>query len=885
MQVILTHEQADFDAIASLLGASLLQPDALAALPTAMNRNVRDFVHLYAAELPFRTVDELPRQEIDTLTIVDTQSLVTLKGLKKDTKIFVVDHHSRKHDLSPDWHFTPVTTGACTTYFVEHLQEVNGPLSMVHATLLLTGIYEDSGTLTYANTTSRDVMAVAYLLEQGASLKIATEFLNPPLSLQQRGVFESLIENIQTQTLHGCRVFISHASAFDLEDEVSSIAHKISDLYDPDALFIFVETREGIRLVARSVTDQVNVAEITRMYDGGGHERAAAALIKREKATKHQLEKITADFSREISKFVKPAITVKQIMSKKPLLISPDTTAEEALDLMKKFGYEGYPVVREDEVVGLLTRRAVDRALSHKLNLPASSLMDAGKVSVRMNDSLDTLQRLMADSGWGQVPVIDPHSGKITAIVTRTDLLKSIAGSNAGFYQQQNLSIELEESIPPATMGLLRIMSMVASSLQLPIYLVGGFTRDLLLGAPSLDLDLVVEGDAIQLAQALAKQYGGKVTSHKKFGTAKWHLGALKKGLMKKDGAASPIDLGSLPATIDLVSARTEFYEKPTALPTVSKGSIKLDLHRRDFTINTMAIRLDGHHFGELYDYWGGLNDLKEKKVRVLHSLSFVDDPTRILRAIRFEKRFGFSIEKRTLELLNQARSLLAEVSGDRIRHELDQILKEPRAAEMLQRMAALGLIHAIHPQMEWNETIRTDFEKFLSTPIRQQWRLSDREQKEFRLYGAYIILLARLIPEALEQVCQRLHIKNHLKKNIFGVNTLWRNLERIKGLKASELTCLLQDYSQVVIACVYLISEDASAKKKLAEFATHWRWVETQTTGETLKELGLPPGPLFRKILDDLKAARINGDIHNDEDERSMLNDLLREYKLKAED
>ena len=266
----------------------------------------------------------------------------------------------------------------------------------------------------------------------------------------------------------------------------------------------------------------------------------------------------------------------------------------------------------------------------------------------------------MADSGWGQVPVVNPKTKKIIGITTRTDLLKILAGRSKGGVERKNLAAEIESALPRAYLDLLQLISQTADQLQLPIFLVGGFARDLLLNTPSFDLDFVVEGDAILLAENLCRQYGGKITSHKKFGTAKWRMDLADRQLTSRLQAGAS-DLRSLPTSIDLISARTEFYEKPTALPTVKKSSIKLDLHRRDFTINTMAVRLDGKHFGDLYDYWGGLNDLKNKVIRVLHSLSFVDDPTRMLRAIRFEQRFNFHIEERTLHLLKEARNLLRE--------------------------------------------------------------------------------------------------------------------------------------------------------------------------------------------------------------------------------
>jgi tRNA nucleotidyltransferase (CCA-adding enzyme) len=877
MQLILTHEQADFDAIASLLGAYLLQKDAYVLLPNSTNRNVQSFIHLYGSELPFLKASELPNENITSITLVDTQSLPTLKGMRKDTQVYVIDHHQQKENFPPAWHFEPVDSIACTTRFVENLQENNGQLSLIHATLLLLGIYEDSGSLTYANTTPRDVSAVAYLLEQGASLKIAGDFLNPPLSLEQRPVFEDLLNNLETFSIQDCSVIVSHADAPRLGDEVSSIAHKICDLLDPDALFIFVKTKEGIRLVARSITDQISVARIARHYHGGGHERASSALIKQDKANPDQLTGIIATFKDELAGYIEPAVTVSQIMSKKPLTIKLNTTARQAYQLMQHFGYEGYPVVDNNEVRGLLTRRAVDRALSHKMDLTAASLMEAGNVSVAPGDSLEKLQQVMVESGWGQVPVVDPHSGKVIGITTRTDLLKILAGRRKGAPESKNYSTEIESLLPPARLSLLKTISQSAGELQLPIFLVGGFARDLLLKKPSLDLDFVVEGDAILLAKKLSASYGGVIASHKKFGTAKWRLDLANPSLIDVLQKAGSQDIHSLPAGIDLISARTEFYEKPTALPIVKKSSIKLDLYRRDFTINTMAIRLDGKHFGELYDHWGGLNDLQNKKIRVLHSLSFVDDPTRMLRAVRFEQRFGFSLEKRTLDLLHEARSLLDQVSGDRLRHELDQILSEKQAIKMLARLAQLGLLEQIHPAIRWDENLAAQFQALMENPFPSLWKFP-KKPDEFtrRVQAGYILLLSHLQPTDLDAICRRLRFKNALDQMLRKANDLLPALDQVTGLQPSQVTGWLGDCPPLVVYCLYLHSTNQKIREILDRYSSIWRWIKPKTNGAQLKDMGIEPGPRIGQILAALKSARIDGSVTTDADEAQLLEKLV---------
>ncbi|HEX9012136.1 MAG TPA: CBS domain-containing protein, partial [Anaerolineaceae bacterium] len=521
--------------------------------------------------------------------------------------------------------------GAATTLLVHELRQRGLSVTPFEATVMLLGIYEDTGSLTYSATTTRDIRAAAFLLEQGANLAILTRYLNPPLTPDQRRVYERLLASAETIQIHSQKVVIACAPAEDMREEVSSVAHKLRDLLEPDGLFLFVTTGEGIRLVARSTTSRINVNDITAAFGGGGHERAAAALIRVEDTGSEDKAALLAEcyvkLKSLLPKMVKPSITVGQIMSPGPRLLAPETSAQEAALLMQRYGYEGYPVVRGGKVVGLLTRRAVDRAVAHKLNLTALSLMDAGEVTVRPGDSIEQLQHLMTRTGWGQVPVVSPETGEVIGIVTRTDLLKTLAAP-AQVEARRNLAVKLEQALPPARLALLRLVAQEARELHHAVYIVGGFVRDLLLDRPSQDLDIVVEGDAIQLANRLKGRFGGQVIAHSRFGTAKWAIQAIREEVARELSQGNGFHAADLPETLDLVTSRREFYEHPTALPTVERGSIKLDLHRRDFTINTLALRLDGRHYGELYDYWGGVSDLEHGLIRVLHSLSFIEDPT-----------------------------------------------------------------------------------------------------------------------------------------------------------------------------------------------------------------------------------------------------------------
>lgn len=881
MRLILTHEQADFDAIASLLGRVLTAKDEIAILPRQMNRNVHAFISAYGPELPLVNHDQLPKEQIEAITLVDTQSLITIKGIDKRTSINVIDHHPKKDGLPKEWNFLEADTGATTTYFVQEIMRRKISLKTIQASLLLLGIYEDTGSLTYSSTTPADIHAAAHLLEKGASLDLISKYLNPPLTASQARLMDELVKNITSIQLEGQTILISHADGSQMQDEISSIAHKIFNLLSPSAIFLFVITSEGIRLVARSVSDQINVGRIAGQFGGGGHIRAASAIIQppARQSKESFLTQLINEFIQHLPSLVKPLFKVTHIMSRQPLLITPSTTAREALELMQQYGYEGYPVVQNQKVIGLLTRRAVDRAITHKLNLPAISLMDAGSITISPDDSLEKLQYLMSSSGWGQVPVVDPQTKMVIGIVTRTDLLKSLAGGN-GYENEINLADRLEKNLSPARLALIRLISDHAAETGLPIYLVGGIVRDILLDQPSQDLDFVAEGDAIQLAKGLSAKFGGRIASHRQFGTAKWIIQSGKSILL------TPLflktnDLGDLPAAIDLISARTEFYSFPTALPTVKQGSIKLDLQRRDFTINTMAIRLDGKHYGKLVDYWGGMEDLNAKLIRVLHSLSFVDDPTRVLRAIRFEQRLGFSLEKRTEQLLRDASPLLEQVSGERIRHEFDLILNKNHSAEILQRLQDLNLLQYIHPFLKWDSEKKTYLETALDKPIEKTWGIPDMVGNTAAArFIAYLIVFSCIPPAQVNHFSKRLKLPAIMKSALMQQNSLLKELPGYLNAKPSKIYKRLEKVLPVVLYSLYLMSNDFAGKEIIFQFQMKWRHIKPISNGATLKEKGLSPSPVYDRILSRLRAAWLDEEINSEKEEKALLEKLLVEFK-----
>ena len=446
--------------------------------------------------------------------------------------------------------------------------------------------------------------------------------------------------------------------------------------------------------------------------------------------------------------------------------------------------------------------------------------------------------------------------------------------------------------LPPDQLVLLRMVADTAAARSLPLYLVGGFVRDLLLGRPAADFDLVVEGDALKLAASLALKYGGKVTIHEKFGTAKWYL----KGTIFDDRISnieyrvSETDSRlPTPDFLDLISARSETYKHPAALPTVRMGSLADDLRRRDFTINTLAVRLDGAHFGELHDVLGGFDDLNQGLVRILHPRSFVDDPTRLFRLVRYEARYHFKTAKDTLALIPEARECISALSPQRVRHELDLILDEPDAALMLLRLNKLGLLKSIHPALHFDRSMRRRFEsaKNTSNPELSNYRISNIELSNDRVSNIessnieypdlrWLLWLMTLSGREITSLNKRLHFTAPLLKSLLASSRLWAGLPAFARLKPSQCVERLDRLPLPAIIAVSLAAPRGKPKQALENYMLKWRHIKPKTTGQDLKNLGLQPGPQYQIILRKLRNAWLDEKIRDDREEQAFLMKLL---------
>lgn len=849
MHLILTHEHADFDAFASLLAAALLHPQAFPILPHHLNRNVQNFYTLYRNRLPFLDRGHRPHGKVEQITMVDSQHLPQVRGRTEHTRFHIIDHHPRQHDGSDTVSLTLVDTGATATYLVEQLAQQAITLSPLHATLLLLGIHEDTGSLTFTSTTIRDMRAATWLLEQGARLDILREFLAHPLSESQAALYATLTQVMQTLSIHGHSIMLAVHQTEQHVDEISSVAHRLRELYQPDALFLLVGFSDYCQLVARSTTDDIHVGHIAAHFGGGGHPRAAAAHIDT-----HNLEEIQEQLRNLLETEVRPAATVAQIMSQGVRVLHPNQPIRDAAELMMRHGHEGYPVVDEGRIVGILTRREVDKAMHHQLGQARlGEYMHAGEIFVTPQDTIETVQRIMFRERIGQVPVVDQE--QIIGVVTRTDLIRYHNQEDEQIPQNLNLSQALQEAIESRLLQLLVETGRIAAETGNQLFIVGGFVRDLLLGIFGHDIDLVVEGDAVALARAMQAKHGGRVRSHNRFRTATWLLD-------------TPIDTVD---RLDFVTARTEFYQHPTALPEIESSSIKQDFHRRDFTINTLAIRLNPQGFGDLLDFYGGYNDLQNKHLRVLHSLSFVEDPTRILRAIRLEQRLGFNIGPRTMTHLKNAIDLIDRLTHDRIYSELIYTLKEAQPERVMSRLSELGLLQVIDPELKAETWFRDHAPR-----LRQGDSPWANEPPQPEQYLA--LLLYPLDSSVTHRISRRLKIPAQTEKllnQVQSLKTVVRNLE--SRLSNSQLYHQLHRFQNEALRVIWAAVDQPLVQQQLVHFCRTVRLIQPAITGHDLiNEFKLKPSPRFAELLGALRDARLDGKVTSRAEEAALLKEWL---------
>jgi tRNA nucleotidyltransferase (CCA-adding enzyme) len=846
MDVIAAHTNTDFDAFASMLACRRLYPGAIVALSGSLNRNVREFYRLHADELELVDASRLELDTITRLIVVDATDPARLGELEDVARrpgvdLVGFDHHP---DSGVAAGVVQAGDGALTTTLVGILAEREIAVTPLEATVFALGIHEDTGSLTYASTTARDVEALIWCLRHGARQEAVSEYLHAPLREEERALLDALLAACETRRVGGVDVLLAAVSWPEYVDGVSNLAHKLVDLTDARALVCLAEMDRRVICVVRSRSGSFDASAVARELGGGGHRQAASATFRGTLAEARRRALAAVEDA------VRPAITAAEVMSGPPRFVAPDDTVARAMAICQRHRQSGIQVGDPSSLAGIVTREDLDKAIAHGLaHAPVKAVMTSRAVTCTPDTPLAELQRLLMASESGRVPVVDQA---VVGVVTRSDVLRALGETEIGA-EVGPPAAELRERLF-ALEGLEEVfeaIQAVSTSFD-GVYLVGGTVRDILLEERGFDVDIAVEGDGVVLGRALARALGGRAVPHERFGTSivVWSGGR-----------------------VDVATTRTEFYDEPAALPAVEQASIRQDLYRRDFTINAMAVSLKGTDFGRLVDFFGGREDLERGVVRVLHNLSFIDDPTRIFRAVRYENRYGFRMDAHTLSLARACieMGLVGELSSSRLRDELELLLSEESVSESIRRLAEIGLASSIHPHLATDERTIELIERL--DDLRRRFA---RDEPAWRLRLA--ALVRRLPPEELFDWFLTLKLKRRDAERIADAARLAPRLasQLEEVAEPAEARRLIEPHDPDGALLALAQVPAGGAARWLERYFEELRNVSLAITGADLASLGLDESPRVGSVLGELLRRKLNGQLVGREAELEAARELI---------
>lgn len=927
MDLILCHTTADFDTLGAAVGLARLHPGARIVLAGGLHPAVRDFLALHRDEYPLIERRSVTPEQVRSLIVVDTQQRSRLGKVAEwldqpEVRLTVYDHHlATESDLSPQVAYIEAV-GAVTTLVVEQLQQQHIRPTAIEATVMALGIHVDTGSLTFAHTTPRDARALAWLMEQEASLRAIADYVDPGLSPELQDLLATALATLHTDTIQGYVVAWVLLELDQFLPGLSGLASRLMDVLALDGLVLGAryhrkgdEADESLSVIGRSRIEGTDLNALFQPLGGGGHPRAAAANLHHVQG-EEVLAQLVAQFQAQLPQ----PPTARELMSSPVRTIRPETAIAEAQRILLRYGHSGLSVVDEaGQLLGIISRRDIDIALHHGFShAPVKGYMTTNLKTITPDTLLPEIESLMVTYDVGRLPVM--KQGQLVGIVTRTDVLRQLH-QRSGAKQQHplptsgdrplqlalgNLLPLLRQRLMPELWKLLAIAAQEAETRGWQLYLVGGAVRDVLLTQLAAaretepasqfiaDIDLVVDGfheaaeteAGVALARSLQARYPqARLEVHGKFQTAAllWHHDPVFQSLW-----------------VDVATARTEFYPYPAANPEVEASSIQQDLYRRDFTINALAVRLTQPKPGELLDFFGGILDLQAGQIRVLHANSFIEDPTRIYRAVRFAVRLGFQLEPQTERYIHHAiasgvyqriqnqadPNFRAPALQTRLKAELKYILQAPYWEAALHLLDRLQALQCIHPSLEvnlalWRElrlvdrwlrrTSQRSAEPGLAlVPHQPNWLL--------RLE----VILAHLAPEHRAAIATAFQLPADSIACLGQLATAQAAIATHLPPTAqpSQIVELLRQYDPPTLILVALRS-DRHQRRTIWQYLTQWAKVKPPLDGKALQALGYTPGPQFKTMLDTLTAATLDGVVQSPAEAAAFLQTTFPKINL----
>lgn len=878
--LITCHSNADFDALAAMCAAALIYGPCDVLFPGTQEANLQTF-YQELKERPGAAPgctfldDRVPDfSKYGRLVAVDTRRRSRLRHVwplldNPGTRIEVWDHHPETSDDVHAHVCHAEICGAVTTLLIEEIQKLNIAVPRETATVLGLGIYSDTGSFSFSSVTQRDFAAAGWLLGRGMDINIISEKTAFSMTKEHIRALNALLESAQTYHINGADVVLAEATLDSYLDDFAFLAHKMMEMEKFDILFAIGRMDDRIQIVARSRSHAVNVGAVCSAFGGGGHAYAASASVRDKTLSEVRDGILTQLYLQEEGEK-----TARDYMSQPAIGIEEGHTIAEADELMLHFGLKTMPVFAPmtRRCTGLIDSQITQKAIAHGLaGAPLTDYMRHNLKTLPVTATLRDITTVIVGARQRLVPIVSGGSS-VVGVVSRTDLINIFAQEPGRMNptdrapKSRNMGRTMRDRLPKDVLDILEKAGALGRSRQTPVYVVGGFVRDLLLKTPNHDIDLVVEGDGIGFARAFAGVLGGRVRVHKKFLTS----------VVIFPGA------GGKEERVDVATARLEYYESPAALPTVEHSSIKMDLYRRDFTINALAIRLDCEPMGEIVDFFGGQKDIRDRVIRVLHTLSFVEDPTRCLRAVRFEQRYHFRIGPATEKLIKNDVSLklLDKLSPSRLFNEFEHICAEETAILCIRRLHELGILQAIHPQLSINPDRK---EMLIRTAKVMAWYRLLYIDEEMRPWLVYFLVLCSSLTYAVTlEVFRRLGIPPALKNEVLGcrekARSLRSSLKRLTatpGFRVSALCAMLRPLPVEFVLYLMADMEVPETRRALSRYITVWRTEKPGVDGSDLKKLGLAPGPAYGVILQRLLEAKLDGTAASPEEQLSLAREL----------
>ncbi|MDH5527480.1 MAG: CBS domain-containing protein [Nitrospirota bacterium] len=874
MDLITTHPSADFDGVASMVAARHLYPGAVLAFSGSAEEKVRAFVD--GGPVSILNPGQVDMDAVTRVILCDTHAPERaghFSELCRKVPLHAFDHHPVEEGEFQLQQAVIEPAGATATLMAYRLKAAGVTLSPWEATLMVLGIYEETGCLTFASTTPRDLDAARLFLEQGADLTTVRRTLTSELSLEQLELLDTLAHQVEVRYLDGYKTGIATAHTERYVADAAVLANRLLAMEPMDALVVLIGMEEKVLLVARGARPEIPLGEVARVFGGGGHPTAASAMVHDQ--TPQQLaDAVWAELERRII----PLVRVSAIMSTRPVTVNTAHTMKEVEAVLTRYGINAVPVMEGERLAGVLTRETVQKAIAHRMrSLPAGEVMDSEPFTVTPDTPLREARERMVESNQRFTPVLDGN--RLVGCLTRTDLLRAMHDDlrpeprplGSAPTRARGVDHLMRRHLPPAVYQLLREAGAEGETAGIGIYMAGGIVRDLLLGKENLDVDLVVEGDAIPFARNWATRCSGaRVHTHERFGTATLTL--------EREGLPPHFK-------IDLASARTEFYDHPSALPQVEHSSLKKDLYRRDFTINALAVALNGGpeglnggkrglegRFGTLIDYFGGQRDLKDRRIRVLHTLSLIEDPTRALRAVRFATRLGFSLGRQTEHLIRGAAKLdlYKKLSGKRVLTELQLLFADHNPVAAVLELERLGVLPGIDPDLAADSDLRERLERARDAV---GWYRLQFPGRPLAAWQVWLLALGDAAePERRDALWQRLSVPGRLR----GLWQRWADLPHLacKALPGTAEADPLAVYRCLhgapdeVLVHLMAIAQSSAVEGAVSLYLSRLKEIRPVVTGSDLKGMGIPEGPLYREILEQLLWARIEGRVEGKSEE-----------------